>query len=56
MRATTVEPIRESPGHWFEVDNGDLQTKRALTLVAFVLTLADTGSLKKPPLVTLPAL
>ena len=64
MKATTVEPtqpapvrlkdIPESPDHWFEVDNGDLHTKRALTVVMFVFTLADTGSLKKPPLATLP--
>jgi hypothetical protein len=42
-------------GYWFWVDNGDLQTKRALTVVMFFFTLADTGSPEKLPLVTIPA-
>jgi hypothetical protein len=41
--------------HWFWVDNGDLQTKRALTVVMLIFTLADTGSPEKLPLVTIPA-
>ena len=41
--------------HWFWVDNGDLPTKRALTVVMFIFTLADTGSPEKLPLVTIPA-
>ena len=41
--------------HWFWVDNGDLQTKRALTVVMFFFTLADTGSPEKLPLITIPA-
>jgi hypothetical protein len=41
--------------YWFWVDNGDLQTKRALTVVMFIFTLADTGSPEKLPLVTIPA-
>lgn len=41
--------------HWFWVDNGDRQTKRALTVVMFFFTLADTGSLEKLPLITIPA-
>jgi hypothetical protein len=41
--------------YWFWVDNGDLRTKRALTVVMFFFTLADTGSPEKLPLVTIPA-
>jgi hypothetical protein len=41
--------------YWFWVDNGDFQTKRALTLIMFIFTLADTGSPEKLPLVTIPA-
>ena len=41
--------------YWFWVDDGDLQTKRALTVVMFVFTLADTGSPEKLPLITIPA-
>jgi hypothetical protein len=41
--------------HWFWVDNGDWQTKRALTAVMFFFTLADTGAGEKLPLVTIPA-
>ena len=42
-------------GYWFWVDNDDLQTKRALTVVIFFFTLADTGSPEKLPLITIPA-
>jgi hypothetical protein len=41
--------------YWFWVDNGDLQTKRALTVVMFFFTLADNGSPEKLPLITIPA-
>jgi len=41
--------------HWFWVDNGDWQTKRALTAVMFFFTLAETGAGDKLPLVTIPA-
>jgi hypothetical protein len=41
--------------YWFWVDNGDLQSKRALTVVMFFFTLADTGGAEKLPLVTIPA-
>lgn len=41
--------------HWFWVDNGDFQTKRALSVVMFFFTLADTGSPEKLPLITIPA-
>jgi len=40
---------------WFWVDNGDLASKRALTVVMFFFTLAETGSPEKLPLVTIPA-
>jgi hypothetical protein len=42
-------------GYWFWVDNGDWQTKRALTAVMFFFTLADTGATEKLPLITIPA-
>jgi len=41
--------------HWFWVDQGDLQTKRALTAIVFFFTLSETGGAEKLPLVTIPA-
>jgi hypothetical protein len=41
--------------YWFWVDNGDRQTKRALTVVMFFFTLAETGGTEKLPLITIPA-
>jgi hypothetical protein len=41
--------------HWFWIDNGDWQTKRALTAVMFFFTLAGTGGGENLPLVTIPA-
>jgi hypothetical protein len=41
--------------YWFWVDNGDLQTKRALSVVMFFFTLADSGQAEKLPLITIPA-
>jgi len=41
--------------HWFWVDDGDWQTKRAMTAVMFFFTLADTGAPEKLPLITIPA-
>ena len=41
--------------HWFWVDDGDWQTKRAMTAVMFFFTLADTGGNDKLPLITIPA-
>jgi hypothetical protein len=41
--------------HWFWVDNGDFLTKRAMTVVMFIFTLADTGNAEKLPLITIPA-
>ena len=42
-------------GHWFWIDDGDWQTKRALTAVMFIFTLGETGSPERIPLVTIPA-
>jgi hypothetical protein len=42
-------------GHWFWIDDGDLQSKRALIAVVYLFTLADTGTPEKLPLVTIPA-
>jgi hypothetical protein len=42
-------------GHWFWIDDGDWQSKRALTAVMFFFTLADTGSPDQLPLITIPA-
>jgi hypothetical protein len=41
--------------HWYWVDNGDWQTKRAMTAIMFFFTLADTGTNDKLPLITIPA-
>jgi hypothetical protein len=41
--------------HWYWVDNGDRQTKRALTVVMFFFTLAESGPNEKLPLITIPA-
>jgi hypothetical protein len=41
--------------HWFWVENGDFRTKRALTVIMFFFTLADTGNTEKMPLITIPA-
>jgi len=42
-------------GHWFWIDDGDWQTKRALTAVMFFFTLESTGGAENLPLVTIPA-
>ena len=41
--------------YWFWIDNGDLLSKRSLTMVMFLFTLADTGSPEKLPMITIPA-
>jgi hypothetical protein len=41
--------------YWFWVDNGDLQTKRALSVIIVFFTLVDTGPPEKLPLITIPA-
>jgi hypothetical protein len=42
-------------GHWFWIDDGDWQTKRALSAVMFFFTLEETGGTDKLPQVTIPA-
>jgi hypothetical protein len=42
-------------GHWFWIDDSDLQSKRALISVVYFFTLADTGAPERLPLVTIPA-
>ena len=41
--------------YWFWVDNGDLSTKRALTIVMFFFTLTEKGGEQKLPVITIPA-
>ena len=41
--------------HWFWIDEGDWQTKRALTAVMFFFTLSESGASDKLPLITIPA-
>ena len=41
--------------YWFWIDDGDWQTKRALTAVMFFFTLAETGGTERLPLITIPA-
>lgn len=41
--------------HWFWIDDGDWQAKRALTAIMFFFTLADSGSNEALPLITIPA-
>jgi hypothetical protein len=40
---------------WFWIDDGDLQTKRALNAIVFFFTLAETGPAQNLPLITIPA-
>jgi len=42
-------------GYWFWVENGDWQSKRALTAIMFFFTLAQTGTVENLPVVTIPA-
>jgi hypothetical protein len=41
--------------HWFWVDDGDWQTKRALTSVMFFFSLTETSGTEDLPLITIPA-
>jgi len=41
-------------GYWFWIDDGDWQTKRALSAVMFFFTLGETGGTDKLPQVTIP--
>jgi hypothetical protein len=42
-------------GYWFWIDDGDWQSKRALTAIMFFFTLSGKGGDEKLPLVTIPA-
>ena len=42
-------------GHWFWIADDDWQTKRALSTIVFLFTLAETGASDKLPLITIPA-
>ena len=41
--------------YWFWIDDGDWQTKRALTAIMFFFTLGETGGNENLPLITIPA-
>jgi hypothetical protein len=41
--------------YWYWVDDGDWQTKRALTAVMFFFTLSASGGNEQVPLITIPA-
>jgi hypothetical protein len=41
--------------HWFWIDDRDWKSKRALTAVMFLFTMAETGGEEKLPLITIPA-
>jgi hypothetical protein len=41
--------------YWFWIDDGDLQTKRAMTAIMFFFTLAETGGNERLPVITIPA-
>jgi hypothetical protein len=41
--------------HWFWIDEGDWQSKRALTTIMFLFTIAETGGNEQLPLITIPA-
>ena len=42
-------------GHWFWIEDGGWQTKRALTAVMFFFTLTEAGGNERLPLITIPA-
>ena len=41
--------------HWFWIDDRDWRSKRALTAVMFLFTMAETGGSEQLPLITIPA-
>jgi hypothetical protein len=40
---------------WFWIDDCDLPSKRAISLMVLIFTLADPGTEKQLPLITIPA-
>jgi hypothetical protein len=42
-------------GYWFWIDDGDWQSKRAMTAIMYFFTLSETGANERLPLVTIPA-
>jgi len=42
-------------GHWFWIEDSNWQTKRALSAIVFLFTLANSGGDEKLPLITIPA-
>jgi len=41
--------------YWFWIEDGDWQTKRALTAIMFFFTLGESGATENLPLITIPA-
>jgi hypothetical protein len=44
----------EYRGHWFWIDDRDLRSKRALSLLMLFFSLTETGGAPGAPLVTIP--